>query len=177
MIHTDSIELNKNLVHIILGMRRRTSIPREYATALCPPVPVHRSCSGELPNFHCTDESKITLRQVCDGAMDCPDGSDEVRPLCKHISHLPYRVQVMLAVGKRETVQTKLRRLDQLEALKRNTRRPSMNRDAFLQNPRGDRPNQVLSAIQQSHQVVSLAGGQQHQQGLPNQQSVRVATV
>nr|CAD7398144.1 unnamed protein product [Timema poppensis] len=60
-------------------MWRRTNIRREYAT-------VHRSCSGELPNFHCTDESKITLRQVCDGAMDCPDGSDEVRPLCKHIS-------------------------------------------------------------------------------------------
>nr|CAD7396744.1 unnamed protein product [Timema cristinae] len=42
-----------------------------------PPVSVHRSCSGELPNFHCTDESKITLRQVCDGTMDCPDGSDD----------------------------------------------------------------------------------------------------
>nr|CAD7440877.1 unnamed protein product [Timema bartmani] len=28
---TDSIELNKKLVHIIMGMRRRTSMPREFA--------------------------------------------------------------------------------------------------------------------------------------------------
>nr|CAD7423385.1 unnamed protein product [Timema monikensis] len=31
-VHTDSIELIKKLVHIMMGMRRRTSIPGEYAT-------------------------------------------------------------------------------------------------------------------------------------------------
>lgn len=38
-----------------------------------------------LQDFICEDGTKIALSTVCNGEIDCPDGSDETKKFCYHV--------------------------------------------------------------------------------------------
>ena len=43
-----------------------------------------------LPSRTCDDGTKYLLNRVCDGIMDCADGSDETEALCNEVCHSPH---------------------------------------------------------------------------------------
>nr|CAD7266854.1 unnamed protein product [Timema shepardi] len=102
--------------------------------------------------------------------FECPMTDSELMSMAT--SQLPYRVQELLALGRRESVQSfreELIGLEQLEVLKWNIRGHNISREAYSQYPGGNHPNhqRVISNSTRPHQVVSIVGGQQRQQGVP----------
>jgi len=43
-----------------------------------------------LPSRTCDDGTKYLYNRVCDGIMDCADGSDETEALCNELCHPPH---------------------------------------------------------------------------------------
>ncbi|XP_044736927.1 modular serine protease-like [Chrysoperla carnea] len=46
---------------------------------------ISRHLCQEIPEFICMDGTVMKLKDVCNGKLDCADGTDEIKDLCYHI--------------------------------------------------------------------------------------------